>query len=276
MRRMRGFTLIELLVVVAIIAVLIAILLPSLNRARESAKRTVCATNLKGQGAAAAIYASQFSDNLPVGGPLTGNWFHDQTVFYIDNLWNAQQSTFNMGEDSFRRLWYCPSNGLQNKDGAWRDPTGRFGTGTSGMIVRQVGYTYLNAGRAMNNVTKDPANPGQPAFYPVRATPPLEWHKKWSATPFPSVSELATDEISSTKSSGDIDFSIPLLASVSYNPAATSHLIGTAPAGGNSLHFDGHVGWHKFSLDTASYGGVGGGTSATPAAPFYWIANPND
>src|SRR4051812_30994322 len=94
-----GFTLIELLVVVAIIALLIAILLPSLNKAREQAKRTVCGTNLKGQGAAAAIYSAQFNDYLPVGGPNIGNWFHDQTAFYVDALFDASQSTLNLGED---------------------------------------------------------------------------------------------------------------------------------------------------------------------------------
>ena len=57
-RRFRGFTLIELLVVIAIIALLISILLPSLSRARELSKRLVCASNIKGFGTSAKIYAN--------------------------------------------------------------------------------------------------------------------------------------------------------------------------------------------------------------------------
>lgn len=67
-----GFTLIELLVVIAIIALLIAILLPSLAKARESAKRTVCGQNVKGILSSCNVYAR---DNQGWW-PTVGSW-HD-------------------------------------------------------------------------------------------------------------------------------------------------------------------------------------------------------
>jgi prepilin-type N-terminal cleavage/methylation domain-containing protein len=64
----RGFTLIELLVVVAIIALLISILLPSLRNAREQARSVTCLANLRSMGQGIAFYVQAYNGTLP--GPL--------------------------------------------------------------------------------------------------------------------------------------------------------------------------------------------------------------
>ncbi len=59
----KGFTLIELLVVIAIIAMLLAILMPALNKVKKIAQRVVCGTNLKGLGTAQVVYANDYEDS---------------------------------------------------------------------------------------------------------------------------------------------------------------------------------------------------------------------
>ena len=66
-RRTTGFTLVELLVVIGIIALLIAILLPSLNKAREAALRVKCLAQLNQLGALIFVYAANNHGNMPIG-----------------------------------------------------------------------------------------------------------------------------------------------------------------------------------------------------------------
>ena len=84
-RRSSTFTLIELLVVIAIIAILAAILLPALNSARNTAKKTTCINNLKQMGTILVFYSDDYHGMLP---PLAGKTIYpnDDAIAFINDF----------------------------------------------------------------------------------------------------------------------------------------------------------------------------------------------
>lgn len=123
-----AFTLVELLVVIGIIALLIAILLPALNKAREQAKATACMSNLRQMGIATALYITEHKHYPGCYGNAPG-------VPDSFAIWPTRLRTMMKGSQG---LFTCPSRGPEYD---WSN-TGSVANVTHFATDRETGYGY--------------------------------------------------------------------------------------------------------------------------------------
>jgi prepilin-type N-terminal cleavage/methylation domain-containing protein/prepilin-type processing-associated H-X9-DG protein len=161
----RGFTLIELLVVIAIIAILMGILMPALNRAREQGRRSVCEGNLKTLTLAWLMYADENDDKIVNG----AGGFHyttngssytengaDPTI--IERAWVGKGWGANWDNPNVDNTGATPAQqkaairqgalwGSANDEGCYKCPTGRRNEWVTYSIVDAMNGLNANSGR---------------------------------------------------------------------------------------------------------------------------------
>ncbi len=121
MKNKNGFTLIELLVVIAIISILSSMLLPTFAKAKESARKVVCNSNLKQVKMAVSIYAMDYDERFPVAWPFWAGQANQQLAV------PALQQNLRTVLGQYAKhpgIWWCPTWEGKNSYNAFGNPNG--------------------------------------------------------------------------------------------------------------------------------------------------------
>ena len=217
-KNVAGFTLIELLVVIAVIALLLAILLPSLNMAKEHAKRVICSSRLKSIGLALILYADANGGRLP----QNDDPGHPYTAYRGDKDYALHPTgrtpmklgwLYETGLIDVPQIFYCPSNRLEGRKYKSYTQPGEWGT--------------------------------LPQDYNTQATPPRNNWVRTGYSYYPqSTEKIEIDSIKFPKVAEkheDIDRNKTIVTDIIWSFNSLSHQVANRPRGLNALFGDGHV-----------------------------------
>jgi|GEM_PF-2299618 len=235
-KRKPGFTIIELLVVISIISLLMAILLPALGNARDAARRSICANNLRSVFTASHTYAADFDDTLCGSGSVEfafinnnqGNiayMLNDYLQVRIGNPTTEVHSSQIQGDTGnftflspYRSVMHCPGR-------EWRDSLWDAGGGV--MVTQQMGYF-------MPGLSTPPVIGGGDYTRVFRYARASRMEMMYQGVPI----AFAHDVLYARQHPAPYD---------SYFTGRTNHLRNGIPAGGNVQRVDGSVRWLDYN-----------------------------